>query len=245
MKSENKYSFLKSPGAVIFDIDDTMYGYAEPHELAISAVRNKAMSMFNVAARQFDDSYDIARKQVKVRLGETASSHSRLLYFQRFLELIGLKAQVQLALDFEQTYWRTFLGNAQLFPDVVDFLDDLRLLNKPVAIVTDLTAQIQFQKLLYWNIESFFDTVVTSEEAGKDKPDATIFNLAFEKLGQPTGPVWMIGDSAAKDIYGAKSALDAVTFQKIHAGVKQGVGQNKPDIAFKDFKTLRDILASL
>ena len=41
---------------------------------------------------------------------------------QRMLEIMGLGSQVLLALDLEQTYWRTFLGNAVLFEVLKNFL---------------------------------------------------------------------------------------------------------------------------
>jgi putative hydrolase of the HAD superfamily len=51
-------------------------------------------------------------------------------------------------LDFEQTYWRTFFSNSVLFDGVKELLDDIRLLGIPAAIVTDLTAQIRFRKVV-------------------------------------------------------------------------------------------------
>ena len=56
-----------------------------------------------------------------------------------------------MALDFEQTYWRSFLSSSKLFSNVKDFLDDLRSASIKMAVITDLTAQIQFRKLVYWN----------------------------------------------------------------------------------------------
>ena len=76
---------------------------------------------------------------------------------QRMLKL-WLRSQVLLALDLEQTYWRTFLANAVLFENAKDLLDDLRL-GIPTAIVTDLTAQIQFRKVIYFGLDKYFDFI--------------------------------------------------------------------------------------
>ena len=62
------------------------------------------------------------KRQVKRQLGHTASSHSRLLYFQRGIEMLGRKTQLLITLDLEQTYWRTFLSHCELFPGVRDLL---------------------------------------------------------------------------------------------------------------------------
>ena len=142
----NSERFGRLPDAILFDTDNTLYPYDPAHETAMRAVKEKVTRTFSISGEAFDKAFSEARSQVKKRLIHTASSHSRLLYFQRMLEIIGLGSQVMLALDFEQTYWRTFLSNAVLFDEVKELLDDLRLLNIPSAIVTDLTAQIQFRK---------------------------------------------------------------------------------------------------
>jgi FMN phosphatase YigB (HAD superfamily) len=154
--------FDRLPSAILFDTDNTLYPYDPAHHEAMKAVKDKVTRTFSIGGDAFDKAFSDARAQIKARLKHTASSHSRLLYFQRMLEIIGLGSQVMLALDFEQTYWRTFLSNAVLFDEVKELLDDLRLLGIPTAIVTDLTAQIQFRKVVYFGLDHYFDYIVTS-----------------------------------------------------------------------------------
>jgi HAD superfamily hydrolase (TIGR01549 family) len=237
--------FMCLPNAVLFDTDNTLYPYDPAHAAAQRAVKEKVMGTFSISAKDFDAAFNEARKQIKSRLGHTASSHSRLLYLQRMLEIMGLGSQVLLALDFEQTYWRTFLANANLFDDVKELLDDLRLLGIPTAIVTDLTAQIQFRKVVYFGLDHYFNYIVTSEEAGFDKPHEAPFQIALEKM-QPKGDcIWMVGDNPINDIRGGKEKINAVTLQKIHEGVDLGDGPNTPDASFKEFKHLRQLLSKL
>jgi len=195
-------AFQHTPDAVLFDTDNTLYSYDPAHQAAMRAVRIKAARLFGIEQVKFDEAFETARKTVKGRLRDTASSHSRLLYFQQMLEIIGLGSQVLLALDLEQTYWRTFLSNAQLFEGIKDFLDDLRIASVPTAIVTDLTAQIQFRKIVYFGLDHYFDYIVTSEEAGCDKPHEAQFQLALEKMRPKGDRIWMIGDSPVNDIRG-------------------------------------------
>ncbi len=234
--------FRRRPDAVLFDTDNTLYPYDPSHAEAIKAVRTKAMSLFSITRAQFEAAYDNARKETKKRLGHTASAHSRLLYFQRMLELIGLGSQVLLALDLEQTYWRTFLSHAALFAGVKDFLDDLRLAGIPTAVVTDLTAQIQFRKIVYFGLDQYFDYIVTSEEAGFDKPHRAPFTLAVEKMRPKGDCIWMIGDNPHNDILGARREIDAVTLQKVHAGVVVGTGDEQPDCTFTEFSSLSALI---
>lgn len=232
-------AFAKPPDAVMFDTDNTLYPYDPAHRAAMRAVRDKSARLFAIDEERFDHAFGTARSVIKQRLGNTASSHSRLLYFQQMLEIIGLGSQVLLALDLEQTYWRTFLSNAHLFDGVKDFLDDLRIAGIPTAVVTDLTSQIQFRKIVYFELDRYFDHIVTSEEAGFDKPHAAPFEIAVAKL-QPAGTcLWMIGDSAHCDVAGARTAISAVTIQKLHEGVERGKGACKPDATVHDFESLR------
>lgn len=240
-----KDRFSQLPDAILFDTDNTLYPYDPAHQAALKAVKDKVVNTFSIRPEDFDLAFNEARAQIKERLKNTASSHSRLLYMQRMLEIMGLGSQVLLALDFEQTYWRTFLSNAILFEGVKELLDDLRLLGIPTAIVTDLTAQIQFRKVVYFGLDHYFDFIVTSEEAGYDKPHKAPFQIALDKM-QPKGSViWMIGDNPLNDIKGAREKINAITIQKIHKGTPIGVGDSAPDAAFKEFKDLRWLVKSL
>lgn len=245
LKIYKKERFDRLPDAILFDTDNTLYPYDPAHDAAQRAVRDKVVSTFSIKPEVFNGAFKQARDQVKSRLKHTASSHSRLLYLQRMLEIMGLGSQVLLALDFEQTYWRTFLSNAVLFDDVKELLDDIRLLGIPTAIVTDLTAQIQFRKVVYFGLDHYFDYIVTSEEAGFDKPHEAPFHMALEKMRPKGGCIWMIGDNPANDIRGGREKINAVTLQKIHDGTPLGTAVNSPDASFNEFGELRQYVARL
>ena len=235
IKLFNKKKFTKLPDAFLFDTDNTLYPYKDANLAAQKAVRDKIIKTLSISGKQFDTSYFQARKEVKRRIPNTAASHSRLLYMQKMIESFGLGSQVLLALDFEQTYWRTFMSNASLFPGVKDLLEDIRVLGIPVSMVTDLTAQIQFRKVIYFELDKYFDYIVTSEESGFDKPHQASFTLAIEKMKPKGKCIWMIGDDPVSDISGARKSINAVTLQKIHNGVIVGKNENKPDASFESF----------
>jgi len=241
----NPKVLCERPQAVLFDTDNTLYNYAPAHLQAMAETRVKACQLLGVSPGEFDAAFEEARRQIKKRLGCTASSHSRLLYFQRMIELLGMKTQLLMTLDLEQTYWRTFLTTAELFGGLQDFLEDLRVARVHMAIISDLTAQIQFRKLIHFGLESYFDYVVTSEEAGQDKPASQGFLLAIEKLGIKSDRLWMIGDDPVTDMEGAKRSLNAVTLQKSHDGVVLATGDYAPDAVFEDFDDLRQLFRSL
>lgn len=237
--------FIRVPDAILFDLDNTLYAYEPAHAAGMRAIRAKVGATLSVSAQDFDKAFAEARGEVKSRLRETAASHSRLLYFQRMLEIMGLGSQVLQSLDLEQTYWREFLARAEIFDDVKELLDDLRLAGVPTAVVTDLTAQIQFRKLVFFGLDGLFDYVVTSEEAGHEKPDASPFAMAVAKIRPRGDSIWMIGDNPINDTRGARAAVAAVTLQKIHEGVEPGEGEDAADAVFSRFSEIRRLIKKL
>lgn len=245
MKIFNYSRLQQFPDAILFDTDNTLYPYDPAHLVAQKAVEKKVVDTFSISSVNFNKAFQTARLDVKKRLEGTAACHSRLLYMQRMLEIMGLGSQVLVALDLEQTYWRTFLSNAELFQGVKELLDDIRLLGIPTAIVTDLTAQIQFRKIVYFGLDHYFDHIVTSEEAGYDKPRKEPFVLAVDKMKPQGDCIWMVGDNPLNDIQGARESIDAVTFQKLHKGIILGKEMSQPDVSFNDFSELRQLLTKL
>jgi FMN phosphatase YigB (HAD superfamily) len=184
------------PSLVVFDFDDTLYPYRPSHEAGVAALTAFATRELGVARNDFAEVWAAARRRVKARLGPTASSHSRLLYGHEAIEMLGLRSQPALALAMEQEYWRAYLLAAELRPGAADLLSTLRYNAIPIAIVTDLTAQIQFRKLVHLELDNVVDHVVCSEESGTDKSGLTPFRVLFERVPRPAGGyVWFVGDS--------------------------------------------------
>ena len=234
---------LRAPRAIIFDTDNTLYAYDQPHAKASAATEAKAVHLLGADPASVRSAFAQARGEVKKQLGHTASSHSRLLYFQRGIEILGRKTQLLITLDLEQTYWRTFLSQCSLFPGVRELLINLRNNDISTAIITDLTSQIQFRKIIYFGLDDCFDYVVTSEEAGADKPDPAPFKLAIEKLGVESDQIWMVGDSVSCDIEGARH-FGMSTLLRVDRATAAEQRAHGADIVFDDFRELDQFVFS-
>lgn len=244
MKIFNKAAFAVQPSCVLLDLDNTLYDYAPCHEAGQMAARSLAQQTLNLSPAAFDRCFSDARAELKNRLGPTGASHSRLLYFQRTVERAGFASQPFVALQLEQAYWRAYLETAVLADQAYEFLDDLRIAGIPAIIVTDLTAQIQLRKLVILGLDRLVEWVVTSEESGRDKPDAASFELALAKMGGVEGAVWMVGDDIDCDLHGARRAIGAVTLQKLANNTRAATKVADADAAFASFRALRKLLAS-
>ncbi len=235
---------------MLFDLDNTLYPYEPSHEAGMSAVRAKAITTIGIDANEFDTAFNNARTDTKKQLGTTASAHSRLVYFQRTLEYLGLRSQILLSLEFEQTYWSSYFAAIKLREGVIDFLDQLARINITKALITDLTAQIQFRKLVYLELDRRFEYVVTSEESGEDKPHPASFEIAMKKLYPSTGlnapelqkqNIWMIGDNVDSDLKGAKEAINATTLG-IKSELRDRNRSPSIDMLFDSFRDLEQFI---
>lgn len=184
---------------ILLDIDNTLYDYNIAHTFAKKKVLEYSVSVFNLSQDEVNAAYEKARKQIHVELCETASSHNRLLYFQRMSEILGMNP-IEHAFEIYNIYWDNFLEIMQPFDGIYDLLEKFK--NK-ICLVTDLTAHIQYRKIKKLGLEKYCNVLVTSEEAGHEKPHPYIFYMALKKLGLEPEEVCMIGDSFKKDIFGA------------------------------------------
>lgn len=190
---------------VAFDIDNTLYDYDRCHSTAMAALWEYARKTFSISEKEFRFDYSIAQRRVKRRLGDTAAAHNRLLYMENFLEIVGGKPAEQ-AMTMYDIYWDTLLGELTPFPYVQPLMKELSGMGVRTGIITDLTAHIQYRKLRRLGLESLINIIVTSEEAGREKPSPQPFELFLDKTGADPGNVLMIGDSPEKDMAGAEKA---------------------------------------
>ncbi len=218
---------------ILLDIDNTLYDYNKAHAVALTAFQGLANEILGLDISSINNAFQKARKQIHVQLSETASSHNRLLYIQRMLELLN-RNSMNLSLKLYEKYWKTFLENMLPFSGVVDFLEANK--NKKICLLTDLTAHIQHRKIEKLQLEKYADVVVTSEEAGIEKPHPYMFMLGLKKMNLLSDDVCMIGDSYKKDILGA-SDLGIQSFWLNKKGDKENVESNLI-VEFKEFSEL-------
>ena len=71
-------------------------------------------------------------------------------------------------------------------------------------------------------LDTFFDVVVSSQEAGAVKPDAAFYRAVLSRVGCAPGEAVMVGDSYDADVAGAKAVgLRAVWYNPVQAACPQ------------------------
>lgn len=189
---------------VIFDFDNTLYEYEPCHIKGLETALTYLITITSFTMNQLKEGYTVAQKEVKKHTTKQAASHSRLLYFKNMCENLNLD-RYELPIYLEELYWNSYLETMVLFPKVLELLKFLKSNTIKIGMCTDLTTRIQLQKVNKVKLQDYFDVIVTSEEAGVEKPDPYIFDLTLKRLHSNVNETLFIGDSLEKDIVGSIS----------------------------------------
>lgn len=221
--------------AGIFDLDDTLYNYKNVNEIALDELRKYTCSTLNISGKLFDEAFKYGRNSTKEGLEEYAAGHNRMIYCQKTLEFLGINP-ILYSLEMYEVYWNTILENMKLNEGVLELFEYLKENKIKIAICTDLTTNIQHRKLRKLEIDKYIDCIVTSEEAGAEKPNIKMFNLCLKKLQISNNEAFYVGDSFKKDIVGANNAgILPIWYTRLNESIK------KSDFIYKRITKLSQV----
>ena len=222
--------------AVIFDLDNTLYNFDAANEFGIRALAAYTEPVFGWDYPKMKDLYEESREKLTERMGDVGSAHNRLLRFQNLLEEKKLPLHPH-ALEMAKAYWRGVLDNMALSPGAREIMEELRRMGIRIGLGTDMTAYMQYEKLIRLGLMEYMDFIVSSEEAGTDKPGNAFFMLCARKAGCLPGECLFIGDNIVRDYGGAAAAgMQARWFippwkQKNHLRHSETAFADKPSLA--------------
>ena len=194
-----------------FDLDDTLLPCSRYYDQAL----------VDIGVDPASKPYRAAKQKAKATLGhDHVSSHSRLIYLKYWMSEQGTYSSQALLHTYDQycdklnNYLKDYVAEHELFHKLSAIKKKYKL-----AIITNETLHMQTRKLMVLDpVGELFDFVVTSEEAGVEKPDTQIFQVALDRSKAKPEQVLMIGDSWKADILGATS----LGIQAIYAGTELG-----------------------
>lgn len=188
--------------AVIFDLDHTLYNFMDCHERADRAVGQYVADHFGIGYDSYHQKILAAMKKTEEKVGTVnASSHSRTLRYQTFCEDIGAPA-IDYTYPMRNLYWDSFFEGMELEPAVERTLAALQETGVRLLIATDMTCGVQLEKIRILGISRYLDFLVTSEEAGEEKPGKRILDLCVKKAGVAKEECVFVGDHPKKDVFG-------------------------------------------
>ncbi|KAL7900208.1 HAD-like domain-containing protein [Trichoderma sp. SZMC 28014] len=193
---------------IYFDLDGTLFDHDHALRNAISAIHKKYNALtertFEELMEQYGDSLAYDEYLDKVIPYEEADTRKVQLFFETLgLPQPGLEEVQQL----RDTYRAVYRANRRPTAGSVEVLVRLREHGYLIGIITNGQVEDETDKVKAIGILPLINRIITSEEAGYQKPDPGIFRFAIKKLGlNIVKRTYMIGDSASSDV---KGALDA------------------------------------
>jgi putative hydrolase of the HAD superfamily len=116
-----------------------------------------------------------------------------------------LRPDPDLARSLADHYRAIHVDHVGIYPDAIETLEAVGA-RYPLALITNGLSRIQRPKIDRFDLERYFEVVVVSGEAGVQKPDPAIFELALDPLGVPPATTVYIGDNPYHDVVGARAA---------------------------------------
>jgi putative hydrolase of the HAD superfamily len=192
----------------VFDLDDTLYAFEKPggpNDAALHALAEYAAPKIGATPDAFIEEVAASLRAQKEQTGaDNPGYHSRCVRYARLLEARGLP--LRLSLDFVETYWRELFARIRPAPGAADLLRACRAHGLRVGLGTDMTAIEQFRKMEVLGLLDLVDFVVSSEEAGVEKPNPAFFGLVVRKAQCAPGEILFAGDNLRKDVRGSTAA---------------------------------------
>lgn len=198
---------------IFFDLDHTLWDFEtnsletlieifEKHSL-------KAAGIPNVDA--FIEVYHNHNHRLwrDYRMGEIEKEELRVQRFGLCLNDFGITDSVLIE-SIANDYVSISPTKTNLFSDVHEILTYLKSKYR-LHIITNGFVEVQYTKLEHSGLRPYFTEIITSEEAGANKPDPAIFKYALKLSNATAQTSLMIGDNIEVDIEGARLAgLDQV-----------------------------------
>jgi putative hydrolase of the HAD superfamily len=211
---------MKKHKHIFFDLDKTLWDFtlnsidSFDDLFSIFELDNKGIP----SAQIFHEKYNRHNEHLwdMYRSGLIEKSFLSIQRYVLTLEDFGINDRL-LAESMSKEYLKLSPLKTKLIPGAIDILKYLSE-KYTLHIITNGFNEVQYIKIERSGLKKYFDKIITSEEAGCNKPNTAIFLYSLDKAQAQASESIMIGDDLEVDILGAKNAgIDQVfvNFEKI------------------------------
>ena len=201
---------------LFIDFDDTLY---DTHGNAVIALR-ELFDHFGWATafddpQTFYDRYWETNIDLWTRYSKGEIERDYLIV-ERFRKPLSYGRGLEPTEDYCRQVSDVFLDYCATKPGTVDgaheLVDYLRRRGYRLHMCSNGFHEVQYRKMRASRLDTCFDTVVLSEDAGANKPAPVFFDYALRVTGADVPTTLMIGDNFQTDILGAQQAGLAVIY---------------------------------
>lgn len=186
---------------LLFDLDNTLFDYDR-------AEREALAQTFKGIGRPLEEAIFNHYRQINgelwraFELGDVTQETIKVERFARLCQAAGIAADPA---ALSKQYLVHLSQGAYLIDGAEEVVRSL-FGRYRMMLITNGLKDVQRPRIAASAIHACFDSFVISEEVGVAKPDSRIFDVAFEKMGQPPkSQVLVIGDSLTSDIAGGQA----------------------------------------
>ena len=196
--------------AVLFDFGGTLYDYRalEPGDrecllalaswAGVKAEPDAVRLAYRDAMRRAFRSYLPRRYYLHRDLFRDAASG--------MIESFGLAALDEHLDRYREMQWELHRRDFVLREGVVETLVELRARGLHVGLVSNIDDDQLTHLMALAGLEPYFDSMLSSQQAGSCKPDPAIYAEAVRRAGCKPEEALFVGDTLAQDIAGANNA---------------------------------------
>ena len=195
------------PSVVLFDMDDTLFDHRFAVRQALARVRRGDPQLSRRSLGELIGEYDRLLEAVHpdVLAGRTTHSDARRERFRQLFEWAGGSVDAPALSEVASRYRDFYQASRRAVPGAPELLRWLRG-RSVVGIVSNNHTAEQKDKLRALGIDRDISFLLTSEDAGVEKPDPEIFRRALEIAGAKAADAVMVGDNWDADVRGALAA---------------------------------------
>lgn len=222
-----------------FDVDQTLWDFKSNSELVLKQLCQQYFSMEIKNPQDFLDIYYPINDALweDYRQNKVTKAVLRIKRFSDSLSHFGINDE-NLASQFCEDYLEAAPLQTILMPHTHDVLTYLKGKGYRMFLLTNGFKEVQITKIKINKLEQYFEKMITSDEAGYQKPNQKIFEYALKTVNAKKSASLMIGDDLRTDIKGAMDfGITAVYYN--YENMKHNL---KPDIEIKSLLELKDFL---
>jgi putative hydrolase of the HAD superfamily len=191
--------------AILFDLDDTLL---DDTKATLKYRRQFYDNHQGEIPFSFDAFYRIWEQQVIADLANLAKGASSILDSRRnrMRIVFGKTDMAKTEADgYIEEYLSLYKDSWEIYDDAIPSLTKLQDKYR-LGIVTNGDKQQQFQKINKFNLQKYFEVIVSCEDAQATKPERRIFDYSSSRLGLGNFECLFIGDGYEKDAVGSRDA---------------------------------------
>ena len=231
--------------AILFDIGDTLVEASNISEVALKRVTDDFYLRGLISNR---------RRFLAIYRNVDANTHgprvnhlfSDIHIIRESLTRAGYSPSLSLSGQFLEEYRAVVRRQLRKDRKLISLFRRLKDEGFQLGIVTDGTTNEQMEQLASLGLVQYVDVVVTSEEAGVEKPDPKIFKQALARLSvHDPSRALMVGDDISKDIVGATNLGIRTALVGHSTGFVSTAGGRAPDLVLKSALELPSHLSLL